>query len=179
MSIIYSLFALAIIFSAAVEAVTLIEVLQSAGASDFAAQIESDPTVSALFSSSQVQTVFAPIDGSVVPQSQRKAKRQSADINLRFHATTTFNTLGEMSEGSGLPMESLDNNANLGGLGQSIVSNPLNVIQNTTAKRWISRSTNTTSKPSLLKIFTGLGNNVSIVQADVPYDGGLVHVIDS
>jgi hypothetical protein len=180
----YFLFISAIISSVAVEAVTLLEALQSAGASDFATRIESDPAVAAVFSSSQVQTVFAPLDGSAYPF-QRKAKRQTNNQNLLYHGIKASNSLGDMSEGSGKPMESNDKTANLDGAGQSAVSNPLNVTQSSAAKREVSSShqrnshTNITSNPSLLKIFTGLGNTANIIQADIPYDGGLLHVVDS
>lgn len=180
----YFLFFSAIISSAAVEATTLVEALQSAGASDFATRIQSDPAIAAVFFSSQVQTVFAPIDGSAYP-SQRKGKRQTNNQNLLYHGIKQSNNLGAMSAGSGKPMESNDKSANLNGAGQSAVSNPLNVTQSNAAKRWASSPlrrdshSNTTSAPSLLKIFTGLGNNVSIIQADIPYDGGILHIVDS
>jgi hypothetical protein len=180
----YFLFLSAIISSAAVEATTLIEALQGAGASEFATRIESDPTVAAVFFSSDVQTVFAPIDGCAYP-SQRKGKRQTNNQNLLYHGIKQSNKLGDMSAGSGKPMQSNDKSANLDGAGQSAVSNPLNVTQSNVAKRWASSPlrrnshSNTTSTPSLLKIFTGLGNNVNIIQADILYDGGVLHIVDS
>jgi hypothetical protein len=179
----YFLFLSAISLPAIVQATTLVEALQSAGASNFSTQIQSDPTVAAVFFlSSQVQTVFAPIDGSACPY-RRKGKRQTANQGLLYHGIKTANTLGDMSEGTGKPLESNDNTANLHGAGQSAVSNPLNVTQSNAAKRWASsplrRNANTTSAPSLLKIFTGLGDDVSITQANIPYDGGLIHIVDS
>jgi len=112
-----------------------------------------------------------------------KGKRQTANQGLLYHGIKTANTLGDMSEGTGKPLESNDNTANLHGAGQSAVSNPLNVTQSNAAKRWASsplrRNANTTSAPSLLKIFTGLGDDVSITQANIPYDGGLIHIVDS
>jgi hypothetical protein len=35
-----------------------------------------------------------------------------------------------------------------------------------------------TATPSLVKISSGLGNSVNVIQADIPYDGGIIHVID-
>ena len=163
----YFLFLSAIISPVAVQATTLVEALQSAGASEFATRIQSDPTVAAVFNSSQVQTVFAPIDGSASPN-QGKGKCQTNNQDLLYHGIKTSNTLGDMSEGSGQPLVSNDNSANLGGAGQKAVSNPLNVTQSNVAKRWAASplrcNTNTTLAPSLLKIFTGLGNNVSIIK---------------
>jgi len=180
----YFLFVSAIISSTAVDAITLIEALQGAGASEFATQIESDPALGAVFFSSQVQTVFAPIDGCAYP-SQLKGKRQKNNQALLYQSIKQSNVLGAMSTGSGKSMESNYNSTNLGGRGQSVVSDPRNVIQSTVAKRWASvplrrnSHCNTTSAPSLLKIFTGLGNSVSIIQADIQYDGGVLHIIDS
>jgi len=168
--------------SALVEATALLEALKSAGASEFASRIESDPTVAAVFSSSDVQTVFAPIDGSVSPTVGR-GKRQTNNQDLLYHGIKTSNKVGDLSEGSGKKLESNDKTANLDGAGQAAVSNPLNVTQSTTAKRWVGpiqarNFTNSTSKP-LLKIFTGLGNDVNIIQGDIPYDGGFIQVVDS
>jgi hypothetical protein len=38
--------------------------------------------------------------------------------------------------------------------------------------------TPTPSPPSLVRIYSGLGNSVNVIQADIPYDGGLIQLID-
>lgn len=138
--------------------------------------------ISYVTSKNQHHISFAPIDGSAYPY-RRKGKRQTANQGLLYHGIKTANTLGDMSEGTGKPLESNDNTANLRGAGQSAVSNPLNVTQSNAAKRWASsplrRNANTTSAPSLLKIFTRLGDDVSITQANIPYDGVLIHIVGS
>jgi hypothetical protein len=158
---------------------TLLEVLQSSGASQFAALIESDPTISALYLSSQVQTVFAPSDGSKFPSSTKgNGKRQpltpAQEQLLGLQVTQQQNNLSAMSVPPGVPLPTQDKTGNLGGNPQSVVSDTVNTPASQIPKRW----SNTTTPPSLLKIFSGLGNNVSITRADIPYAGGLVHIVN-
>ncbi|KAH7333245.1 hypothetical protein BKA65DRAFT_553591 [Rhexocercosporidium sp. MPI-PUGE-AT-0058] len=91
----YFLFLLAISLLVIVQATTLVEALQSAGTSNFATQIQSDPTVAVVFLSSQAQTVFAPIGGSAYPY-RRKGKRQTANQGLLYHGNSSdmTSTLG-------------------------------------------------------------------------------------
>jgi len=172
----YFLFVSAIISSVAVEGISLFEALKNAGASDFAAQIESDPTLSAFFTSSQVQTVFAPVDGSV--SSQRKGKRQNGGVSP-YQAIRDRNTAAQMSQGNGQAMPTGENAPNINGGHQFVVSNPQPLLL---LKRQVSSSnttsSNTTSNSSPLNVFSGLGNNVSTIQTDIPYDGGLIHTVD-
>ena len=161
------------------QAPTLLEVLQSSGASNFAALIASNPSISALYSSSQVQTVFAPSDGSQFPSSlkmnrKRQALTPSQEQLLALQVTQQQNNLSAMSVPPGVPLTTLDTTGNLGGNPVSVVSDTINTPASQVPKRW----TNTTTPPSLLNIFSGLGNNVSITRADIPYSGGLVHIVN-
>lgn len=157
------------------QATTLIQALQDAGASQFAGQIQSSPTVSSIYLSSQVQTVFAPIDGSTSPFS-RKTKRQLSPqeiANLLYLGTMNLNTFAGISSGDGKSLVTNDDVANLDGQNQSSVTNPSNMPSSSVPKRW-----HNTTGPSLLKLYSGLGNHVNIIQADIPYDGGLIHLVD-
>jgi len=80
-----------------------------------------------------------------------------------------------MSVPPGVPLPTQDTTGNLGGNPQSVVSDTVNTPGSQIPKRW----SNTTTPPSLLKIFSGLGNNVSITRADIPYAGGLVHIVNN
>lgn len=157
------------------QATTLIQALQDAGASQFAAQIQSNPTVSSTYLSSQVQTVFAPIDGSNSPFSRKTKRQQSPQeiASLLYQGTLNLNTYAGISSGAGTSLLTKDNLANLAGHNQSSVTNPSNVPSSTVPRRW-----HNTTRPSLLKIYSGLGNYVSIIQADIPYDGGLIQLVN-
>jgi hypothetical protein len=160
---------------AAAQATPLIQALQDAGASQFAAQIQSNPTVSSTYLSSQVQTVFAPIDGSTSPLN-RKTKRQLSPqeiASLLYLGTSNLNTFVGISSGAGAALPSNDDMANLAGQNQSAVTNPSDMPSSSVPKRW-----HNTTRPSLLKIYSGLGNFVNIIQADISYDGGLIHLVD-
>jgi hypothetical protein len=173
---------LALVTSAPVaQATTLIQALQNSGASEYAQLIQSNPTLSTLYSSDQVKTVFAPINGAVL-SSLRKEKRQSsprADRQAAYQAMKNTNTFGSMTVPPGLPLTSNDNSGNTHGQPQHAVSDPSNKTQSTETKRWLGhRSIANTTSPSLLKIFTGLGDYVNIIKPDIPYDGGLIHIVD-
>jgi hypothetical protein len=163
----------------AVQSVTLIEALKNAGASDFAALITSNPDSSALYASSSVKTIFAPIDSAIIPQPKGKRdisadKRRAAAQGMR-----KTNSLADQSAGSGLPMDSNDNTGNRGGAPAPVVSNPLPPTNGSdVTKRWAVDKRANSTYPSLLRVFSGLGRNVSIIKADIPYDGGLIHITD-
>jgi len=59
------------------------------------------------------------------------------------------------------------------------VSHPKNKTKTTNTKRWapfiVPRQDNITSSATEVDIFSGLGNSVSILTSDIPYDGGLIH----
>jgi hypothetical protein len=48
----------------------------------------------------------------------------------------------------------------------------------TTVPTTVSTIVTPTAMPSLLEISSGLGNVVNIIQGDIPYDGGLIHIVD-
>ncbi|KAM3075295.1 hypothetical protein ACMFMG_007263 [Clarireedia jacksonii] len=177
-----SVILLALVTSAPlVQAATLIEALQNSGASEYAAFIQSNPSLYALYSSDQVKTVFAPINGAVLP-SLHKEKRQSsptADRQAAYQGMKRTNSYGSMSVPPGAILQSNDNSGKTNGQPQYAVSDPSNRTQSTAAKRWLGHRSNANNTyPSLLKIFTGLGNDVNIIKADIPYDGGLIHIVD-
>jgi len=89
------------------------------------------------------------------------------------------NDIGSMSVPPGGILYSNDNSGNRHGQPQHAVSDPSNKTQSTATKRWLGyRSNANITSPSLLKIFTGLGDYVNIIKADIPYDGGLIHIVD-
>lgn len=170
-----------VLTSSVVQAAGLIEVLQNSDASEYANFIQSDPTLSALYSSGQAQTVFAPIDGSVQP-SLRKVRRQTSPAQEQqgsFQGVQRLNSYASLSIPPGAILKSLDKSGNIGGNPQSVVSNPSDKTQSSANKRWASHlSPPNGNYSSLLKIYSGLGNFVNIIYADIPFDGGLVHVVD-
>jgi hypothetical protein len=132
-------------FSIVVRGTSLVDVLNQSGASQFAALITSDPNISAIYFSSSVQTIFAPIDGSLL---SRKLKRQSSTTSERlalFHGIQQTNTLGDMSIGSGKSLLTNDKTSNLNGHAQSVVTNPSNSTGSNVARRWNTPNWSTTT----------------------------------
>jgi hypothetical protein len=132
-------------FSIVVRGTSLIDVLNQSGASQFAALITSDPNISAIYFSSSVQTVFAPIDGSLL---SRKLKRQSSTTSERLallHGIQQTNTVAAMSIGSGKSLLTNDVTSNLNGKAQSVVTNPSNSTGSNVARRWNTPSWSTTT----------------------------------
>lgn len=167
------------------QAPALFDALRSSGASKFAASIESDPILFDLYNSSQVQTVFAPSDdtGAKVKRQETPAQEQSGGLQT----SGSLNTLADMNKRPGAQIPTRDSQANLGGRPQSVVSDSRQTGSTGSIKRGASplrRDNQNTTVPSnttfppLLSIFSGLGNNVSIIRADIPYDGGLIHIVD-
>jgi hypothetical protein len=179
-----SIILLALVTSVSVlQATTLTEALNNSGASQYATLLESTRNISNFNSSDQGQTIFAPIDGRVMP-SLRNEKRVLSPAEARqvsYQSMKRTNTLGSMSVPPGSILQSNDNSGNLNGQSQHAVSDPSTRTQSTAAKRWLSPRQSSdnanTTNPSPLKIFTGLGHSVNILKADIPYDSGLIHII--
>lgn len=177
----FALCAIAALYNG-VYAVTVFEGLQAANASLFAQWIQQNPGSAALYNSSQVQTVFAPNDDAfraynqsgslsqlrrllaraVVPSVQASIQTAQQRLNLediQGSGGTTINTNAQSASASRQ---------------QVVIANPV-TTGTSTSQRKRQASNSTTSAVSLL---SGLGNNVSIVQADTAYDGGVIHTLD-
>ncbi|MCJ1384262.1 hypothetical protein MMC17_007378 [Xylographa soralifera] len=158
----------------------LFDALRISGASQFADTIESDPVASALYLSPQVQTVFAPVDDTVaayVKRQETPAQEQQAG----YQASAASNYIANINRMPGAPITTKNTNANLGGKAQSVVSDSRTTSSSNSTRKGISllrRQSLNATLPSLLNIFSGLGNNVSIIKADIPYDGGVIQIVD-
>ena len=158
----------------------LFDALRNVGASQFAAAIEYDPNLSALYNSSQVQTVFAPADDTLAALGKR-LESPAAEQNGSFQAGSALTNLSSTLKSPGDIIETNCQVANLGGKTQNVVSDSRNTTSSSSARRGVSlldRQSTDSTLPSLVRIFSGLGNNVSIIKADIPYDGGLIQVVD-
>jgi hypothetical protein len=159
---------------------SLIDALRNAGSSKFAKLIEADPNIASIYISNQVQTVFAPTDNAVGESfaSSCRGKRQillpPEEQTLLLHATqrqTDLQNLRTLPGGSQIVTK--DTSANLMGQPQSVVSDARDTTPSPGIKRWVNAS-----MPSLVKISSGLGNNVNVIKANIPYCGGLIHITD-
>ena len=160
-------------------AVTVFEAMQSANAGLFAQWIEQDPQNAALYSSTQVKTVFAPNDDAFqaynesgqLPQLRRLLTRVA--IGTEEGAKHACEDQKKMSTVHGDPPQQFNNFEKSGNpnRNQAVVVQPSQPSNGTSSKR---KRQNTED----VRIYSGLGNTVSVVQANIPYDGGFVHTID-
>jgi uncharacterized surface protein with fasciclin (FAS1) repeats len=159
----------------AVSAVSLIEALNGAGASIFAQEIQSDPELLALYNSPSVRTVYAVPDTSYHNGTLRR--RQSDPAEARKKRSQACKNQSDMEQQAlGEVNESNENSPKTG------KPNPA-VSQNSTSPgsklRRQATSNNATFLPPVpIKISTGLGNKVNLIRGDIPYDGGLIHIVD-
>lgn len=179
------------IHSVAIQALSLLDALRQANASTFADEIQSDPNISALYLN--VKTVFAPVDfiGTNrslshnylrvrAPGDERKHKFQIAK------ELANSNDLNQLPAGKPIPTENESNLLN-GDNRVNVVSHPIednnnndNNSNNTgsVVRRQENADSLTTIPPQRIKISSGLGKNVSIIRGDIPYDGGIIHLVD-
>ena len=175
-----SVFLFTIIAPSSAQGPGLLEALRNAGASQFAAAIESDPASSALYLSSQVQTVFAPADDTLADYVKRQ-ESPTQEQQMGIQASGASNYLASINRRPGAPISTKDSSANLGGKSQNVVSDSRNTTSSNSARRGLSllrRQSSNATLPSLLSVFSGLGNNVSIIKADILYDGGVIQIVD-
>lgn len=155
----------------------MLDALRHANASIFAQQIQSDPNISALYFSKDVQTVFAPVDSSSLarirvraPGDQSNLQFQSAQEITRF---SNLNSLPGDETATNLRSDELN-----GDNRQNVVSQGTGNSANNKKRSVFPRQNVNNATVQRVKISSGLGNNVSIIQGDIPYDGGIIHLVD-
>lgn len=158
------------------QSLSLLDALKQANAAIFAQQIQSDSEISAFYLSKDVQTVFAPLDSSFArlrvraPDDMRKFQFQTTQEVTRLNK---FNT----QPGSAVPTNLKSNLLN-GDNSQNVVSHATSNSANNTGQFVFPRQNVKNATVERVKISSGLGNNVSIIQGDIPYDGGIIHLVD-
>jgi hypothetical protein len=159
-------------FSTTTLAISLIDALNANGATKFAQQIQSDPATLALYTSSSVQTVYAPQDN---PNSGNNLTTRSASLDpgvAQLHCSQELSTVESSDDFPGSVTTTNKPSTQLNGQKQSVVSQAL---VNTSApaskmRRWYPTTPVT--------IASGLGNKVNLLRGDIAYDGGIINIID-
>lgn len=163
--------------SVATQALSLLDALRHANASIFAQQIQSNPNISALYFSKNVQTVFAPVDSSSLARIRVRALADQTDPALMSaHRLTSFSDLNTLP-GATVPTNEMSSKLN-GDNSQNVVSHGIGNSENNTKRSVFPRQNVNNATVQRVKISSGLGNNVSIIQGDIPYDGGIIHLVD-
>lgn len=162
-------------------AVTVFDAMKSSNAGLFAQWIEQDPYLEGLYNSTQVKTVFAPDNNAFqaynqsgkLPQLRRLLLRQAiASKEGQEHACMNQDALNGPPAPLGKQFNTFLPSGNPN-RNQPIIMAPTPPTQsNGTSSRRKRQGKNA------LQFHSGLGNTVSVVQADIPYDGGLVHTLD-
>lgn len=154
-------------------AVTLFEGLRNANATRFAAWIESDPELIAIFTAPDVRTVYAPMDEAVphfnttVPLLLRARQVAAGLTGVQgplqcSDDASSRSTLGTRPRGS-------VNRVNAPG-----PANGSNVVvSHGSGGNNYRRARDVDERP--IQLFSGLGENVTVTTTDVPYDHGLIH----
>lgn len=158
-----------------IHALSLFDSLRtSAGASQFADLVEGDPILSAIYLSG-IQTVFAPSDecfpvtNATLLKGRQSDTTSSQQHQLEYQITNDYSTFNIEKADGGSVLTMLNN--------QTIVSGePAPDIL--TRRNLLPSHPRNSSKFPQLRIFSGLGNNVSVIRGDIPYDGGLIQVTD-
>ena len=157
-------------------AVSLFEGLRNANATKFAAWIQNDPALVDIFTAPNVRTVYAPIDEAVPDfnTTVRMLVRIRATDENQISGDEAKQTSDEASEASTLGNEPGSvNPVNIPG-----PRNGSNVVVSHGRRGNIyrrARQEGGSEKP--IQLFSGLGENVTVIKTDTPYDGGLIHTV--
>jgi hypothetical protein len=135
----------------------IFQAIADAGASQFAQLIQSDPETKAVYTSGRVRTVFAPAD---VPSLRRRSLSLEEQRKAILHASDDEGDICSYRTLPGKKVRTLDSSANLAGHAQSVVTD---ARQNTAG---------------LFKVASGLGATVNAIRGDIPFTGGLIHIVD-
>ncbi|KAH0556188.1 hypothetical protein GP486_005883 [Trichoglossum hirsutum] len=151
--------------SASTSALPLCSKLAALKATDFAKLLESGNECN---SSNKARTVFAPHDdGTNNKRAQTLAlllSRQNAlSSKSLYQLSPELKTAAILRGRTGGIVETLDIvDANIGGRAQSVLSHG-----NSTCN----------VPPAPIQLFSGLGNSVTIIEEDIPFAGGIIHIV--
>ena len=157
-----------------IHAVSLGDALRcQAGASKFAQTIESSAELSALLRSGSL-TIFAPAD---INSSLTYLQRRDTNDGIMKQLATGASNITQLKV---KPIESWAQSPLLSGKNLSWVPH---------SGPWAAGSVMPRSKSRIrrsignltgetITISSGLGNNVSIIRGDIPFDDGIIHVVD-
>lgn len=153
-----------------VRAVTLFEGLQNANASKFASWIQSDPELIAIFTAPNVRTVYAPMDEAVPDPNTTLSSlraRQARPPLVKLEAPKQTSDKNTERGKKGTPPDDVEE-----------VNGPERKSNITTGEEGGFNSKRARNLPERqVVLFSGLGENVSLLRADVPYDGGFIHLV--
>ncbi|KAL4931799.1 fasciclin domain-containing protein [Aspergillus undulatus] len=114
------------------------------------------------------RTAFVPTDESFP---ERLVRQDGYGVQqYLYQVTDQYLTAADLRASTGSVMETLDTDANLSGRGQAVLSHGRREQSD------VDIETNFTSAPPV-RLYSGLGNTVTILQEDIPYDGGILHII--
>lgn len=174
------LFLCLLIFQSTAQVLNLLDALRNSGASNFAASIEADSNIAALALSRRVQTVFAVPDDafrSYVKRQDSPAEEQQ----LALHLSEGLNRISALNKRPGVIVPTQNKNAILGGKPQNVVTDTRNTTTSRVTKGeapLLPRQSSNITLQIPLDIFSGLGDHVSVTNGDIPYDGGVIHIVD-
>lgn len=160
----------------------LFEALKNAGASQFAIQLQSDPSILDMFVAGDIGTVFAPLDSTDLPKYLTRQQTNATDQqNTAFHLLNDTTTWKDMTDPPKRVLSTKDARANLGGQNQSMVTNTTNSTIPNTIKQLRSYG-QPQPQSSLAQISTGLGAISNIIQKDIAFarcgSNGIIHIVD-
>lgn len=163
--------------SVATQALSLLDALRHANASIFAQQIQNDPNISALYFSEDVQTVFAPVDNGSLARLRVRAPGEQSQLQYQVANKRTGFSAYNSHPGEETATE-LKSDKLIGDNRQNVVSHGTGIISNNEKRSVFPRHNVNNATVQRVKISSGLGNNISIIQGDIPYDGGIIHLVD-
>ncbi|KAJ2896371.1 hypothetical protein MKZ38_005596 [Zalerion maritima] len=181
---------------------TLLDALINAGASDFAAALEADPDSLAEFDKLG-KTIFAPKDATsdrmllLAERDLPRVKYQGGDKQEELYTrsststtTTAATSTGEAKVRRAEPtidvfasnFETMDELSNLGPITNTTVVVEDGEFADEGASSLKHRSTSIFARAeganATTVVKTGLGNTVAVLQANIPFENGLIHLVD-
>jgi hypothetical protein len=160
--------------SAQADSVSLLEALRTrADATKFADFLEANPDILAVYSSSAVQTIFAPSDVFFTALIKRDS---SAQQKLAYQYTNDVTNLQNLAPpaSSGAIVHTGLTAPKAGGT-QATVSEKVEKPANGTLR--FRRDTGIVPSTGI-RMLSGLGNSVNIIKGDISYSGGIIHSTD-
>ncbi|KAF2877686.1 FAS1 domain-containing protein [Massariosphaeria phaeospora] len=167
-------------------AADLLTTLRNSNASLFADTIESDPVLSAIFLGPNVQTVYAPVDSvlSSIPPSRRALYlRDEAQDKQRENSYQSGQEQSDAASDRSIPGKEIETASDIvpsrrGGRKKQVIIQDNGLREGQGEGQTNERRHPHPETPLSLKLFTGLGNSVNVLNSGISYDKGSIYTID-
>lgn len=152
----------------------LLTALRASGAGAFADKVEKNDHLRALYLSTDIKTVFAPVDNVSSDASLAYIGALQYEEDPQNLLGASFNLSSLSSTATGVPLDVASQELK----GNNEKNHLVLVLGRKPPAARVKRNQTFDTPETQLEVISGLGDKVSVVSSYIDYDGGYLHTID-